>query len=396
MNLTIRDIVHMPEMKGLKLIAGEKGYDNIVTRCGLLDYEYDNDLKEKFLHRHFLNGQFVLTSFLYAKNNEFHVGDAVKRLHQRGCSGLAIKNIYRINIRENVLRFADANNFPIFIITDSKLYFEDIIFNVTKQIMDSENLYQTAHLVDEILYNAQNDEQTEQLARSINPSFKEGLVSIFFRFPEPLDPNLFLRIFREDDIIRHIQYSDRLFYYKGGIMLIHSTEINHQKDIYDEIGRYIEIMTHELEPPVTIGVSRIHHQLSEFRDLIEESLIASFSPASAEKGYHNYHDIGLFQLFVPLAREKKSIEFKDRYIQPLQVYDTEHETHLLDTARYYILNNGNIEQTAKELNLHINTIRYRIDTINYLLKMNVLSKSGYSVLSAAIHLYLSQAMTALL
>ena len=120
MKLTINDVRNFPQLKKMTLIAGEGGLNREVTHCGILDYEYDKNLSHKYYEYNYQMSDFLtLTSFLYAKNDPNLIYDAVKKLISKNGSGLIIKNIYRLPISENVIRYADHNNFPIFILNDS-------------------------------------------------------------------------------------------------------------------------------------------------------------------------------------------------------------------------------------------------------------------------------------
>ena len=93
MKVTVEDISNFPEFADLKLIAGRGGLNKPVERCGILDYEFVEGVREKWYNTNFRDeNMIVMTSFLYAKDNEYLIMDAVKNLASRKCSGLIIKN----------------------------------------------------------------------------------------------------------------------------------------------------------------------------------------------------------------------------------------------------------------------------------------------------------------
>ena len=136
MKLTVRDISNFSELSQLTLIAGRGGLAKNVTHCGILDYEYDKDVSSKYYDYNYqVDGGFLtLTTFLYAKNNPNLIYDAVKKLVSKNGSGLIIKNIFKLPISENVIRYANHMNFPIFLLNDSHPFFEDILMLVNKAI----------------------------------------------------------------------------------------------------------------------------------------------------------------------------------------------------------------------------------------------------------------------
>ncbi len=384
MTVTVADIMRMPEFQGMKILAGRSGLGNIVTNGGLLDYEYAPEVKEKYIHRHFEKGQFVLTSFLYAKDNEHLIFDAVKRLQQRGCSGLAIKNIYKINIRDSISRFADAHHFPIFTIVSNTLYFEDILFLIKSKIHNATSVFNDAVVADKILYSFLDEKSIEQLALDINPSFGDEIVAAFFRIGDEFTSNDYLSFISKKSISELLKYTDKLFFYKNGIMLILSQDLGSNSTAFNHLDPLIEVVSSELERKVHVGVSDRHHNLTEFKDVLEESLCASFLPYDIGKTYCSYQNAGTFKVFMPMVRNAKAIAFSEQSLRKIQAYDAENHSYLMQTAIQYILCDGDIKRAAKELMLHINTVRYRLDTISSLMNENVLNKGGYEVLSAAI------------
>ena len=91
MELTVGDLYRFPEFSGMKLIAGESGLGRPITYCGILDYEFDRIFNEKYYNYNYRVGNFLtLTSFQYAKDNEFLILDAVKRLEAAGVDAALI------------------------------------------------------------------------------------------------------------------------------------------------------------------------------------------------------------------------------------------------------------------------------------------------------------------
>ncbi len=384
MDTTVRDIAAMPEFKGMKLLAGASGLDNVISRCGFLDYEYDAALREKYFHRSFEAGEFVLSSFLYAKDNEFYIIDAIKRLRQRGCSGLAIRNIFKLNIRENVLRFADANHFPIFLLTDESFYFEDIAYIIFDRLKKAEAIDRQARLLDQALFGQMNKSR-EVLAREINPSFQDEMAAVFFRPAEGgLGQEDYLSLMSRREVSAALKLTDAAFYYRGGLMLIHSSDAWRPDGFYKNLGKYIKVFSQTFPAGTRCGISSIRHHLSEVAAAAREALYCSALPLFDREGRCFYKDLGVFQLFISMIDNPAAVEFSDETLRPIEAYDNENNTSLWPTARSFALNDGDLKASARELSQHVNTIRYRLDSIGNILGENVINKKGYERLSAAV------------
>lgn len=71
MKLTVQDVSNFSILQNLELIAGSGGLTKPVTHCGILDYEYDKDVSNKYSDYNYpVDGFLTLTSFLYAKTTQ--------------------------------------------------------------------------------------------------------------------------------------------------------------------------------------------------------------------------------------------------------------------------------------------------------------------------------------
>ena len=106
MKLTVEDVCNFPEFPDLRVIAGKGGLNNVIDRCGILDYEFVDGIKEKWYNTNFHEeNMIVVTSFLYAKDNDYLIFDAIKSLAARKCSGIIIKNIFRLPISDTAVSY---------------------------------------------------------------------------------------------------------------------------------------------------------------------------------------------------------------------------------------------------------------------------------------------------
>ena len=63
MKVTVEDISNFPEFADLKLIAGRGGLNKAVEKCGILDYEFVEGVREKWYNTNFRDeNMIVMTS----------------------------------------------------------------------------------------------------------------------------------------------------------------------------------------------------------------------------------------------------------------------------------------------------------------------------------------------
>ncbi|WP_160724580.1 PucR family transcriptional regulator [Bacillus sp. USDA818B3_A] len=78
----------------------------------------------------------------------------------------------------------------------------------------------------------------------------------------------------------------------------------------------------------------------------------------------NYHKLGIFQLFDVILEKRKSDPYENHSLKKLQDYDQKHSSNLVETLEVFLNNDNNINDAAKELNVHANTLNYRLKRIS--------------------------------
>lgn len=93
-----------------------------------------------------------------------------------------------------------------------------------------------------------------------------------------------------------------------------------------------------------------------------------------EKPFFYYHDLGVLKFFMDNRGRLDETFLRqtyERYITPLVEYDKRHHTQLLDTLELYLNNNCSKVETQRQLFLHKNTLRARLQTIGRVLDCDV-------------------------
>ena len=80
-------------------------------------------------------------------------------------------------------------------------------------------------------------------------------------------------------------------------------------------------------------------------------------------GVVHFHQLGIFR-YLDLIIEKKQLEpYMHPVIEKLEQYDKVNKTNLLETLEIYISHDSNINDAAKKLHVHSNTLNYRMKRI---------------------------------
>ncbi|WHY68244.1 helix-turn-helix domain-containing protein [Neobacillus sp. SuZ13] len=82
------------------------------------------------------------------------------------------------------------------------------------------------------------------------------------------------------------------------------------------------------------------------------------------KDIFTYQKLGIYQI-VDLILEKRKTEAYENYaLKRLHEYDQKHNSNLVETLEVFLNKDNNINDAAKELNVHANTLNYRLKRIS--------------------------------
>ncbi len=76
-----------------------------------------------------------------------------------------------------------------------------------------------------------------------------------------------------------------------------------------------------------------------------------------------FEDLGVYRLLFHVTDPAELSGFIDQVLGPLIEYDQRHHADFVNTLRRFLAHNGNLQATARELNLHVNSVTYRMQRI---------------------------------
>jgi DNA-binding PucR family transcriptional regulator len=87
-------------------------------------------------------------------------------------------------------------------------------------------------------------------------------------------------------------------------------------------------------------------------------------------GIFSYQRLGIYQLF-QMIMENRNMEVYENYsLKRIQEYDQKHKSNLIETLEVFLDKDSNINEAAKELNVHANTLNYRLKRITEIGEVN--------------------------
>jgi sugar diacid utilization regulator len=76
-----------------------------------------------------------------------------------------------------------------------------------------------------------------------------------------------------------------------------------------------------------------------------------------------FEDLGVYRLLFHVTDPAELSGFIDQVVGPLIDYDQRHKADFVHTLRTFLAHNGNLQATARELSLHVNSVTYRMQRI---------------------------------
>ena len=389
MAITILEAMKLPTLKDFELISGYRGLDREIQRASILDYEYEKSLSDKPIQTYFEKGDFVISSLIYAKDDPSLILESVKGLVSDGVSGLAVKNIYYDVLPEEVIKYANQMDFPIFMFDKKGSYYEDIVTEIYDKNKEKNSISYQEAKIGILLKEDMDKSSVKNMAKDFNISFKENMFSICLKPKKYIDENSLtniINILNRDLGASHVAYR-----YHGIIFIICTYEDSHKENKSTEFSRLVRLMIYSLFLDLNdyyIGISNFHKYIDELNFALKESMYAMRVASIEGENIKYYYEIGVYKLLMPSYSEGYMINFYSDTIGKIKQYDQKYNSELLQTAIVYVKLGGNIKNTAKSINLHENTVRYRINKIKEIFNTTNSEFEFYEELALGIKLHL--------
>jgi purine catabolism regulator len=164
------------------------------------------------------------------------------------------------------------------------------------------------------------------------------------------------------------QYADRV------VLLFPLDEPQQTQRLKQMVGLLRSVLA-EAAPDgeVTAGVGRPATGLTALRESFREAERALALPNKLwdDMPVAFFGDLSLYELLLGVGDPKALTGFCEHWLSALARYDEQHHTDLLPTLSAYFENNGNMARTAHVLNIHRNTLVYRLGRITEILQLDM-------------------------
>lgn len=380
MQVTVQDIMQLKPLQGLKLLTKPVGLDNVISKVGILEYEFTRQGHAFCTDSHWLPNEFVLTTFGHMKNTPSQMINAVKMLQKEHTSGIAIKNVFQLDIPPEVIRFANTHRYPIFLFTDHSLFFEDVILCVNRLISSVNNQNFLESRIASLLQQNQDGSSVKTIVNEINPFLSDDFQIAYIKSRTDDARSRLPFLLHQGQML--LNEGNSLIKYKKGFFFIR----NHKEKSDDTHFQPAKLLSLN-EKDYWIGISDPTYFIAHFIKALRQSLSAAAYSQIYNRPISHYNQLGTYQLLLPLQDSDEFMAYYNAMIPPICDYDEQNGSSLFETILLFETYHGNIKEMALASKTHENTIRYRLKKVGELFQKSINDAEFIETLITAVKMY---------
>ncbi|MCD5325270.1 MULTISPECIES: PucR family transcriptional regulator [Pontibacillus] len=218
-------------------------------------------------------------------------------------------------------------------------------------------------------------ETIQSQARKYHIQLEGPLAIVVFEFEEDIHQSLerhihyYIEASRQVGIVCSAIDSNQL------ILLVrpHSSEAP-GKEINDFVSAFVEKIQDRVNVEFLKGAAgTLYKNPVRIQDSYKEALhVLSIKDRFSHEveGIYSYQDLGIYQFIDSLYEKRIRDHYTNQYIETLRAYDEKHRTELLETVSEFLRCDSNVNEAAKALHIHSNTLNYRLKRIANLTGFN--------------------------
>ena len=366
MSITCKDLLNLKQFQKVKLHAGEKGLDRVIT----YPYVGQTASVSEWVH----GGELLFITGVAHDINS--LPQLLQECISKKLSGLVVLtgSEYIEKLPQELLDMANEASFPLFSMPwDLRLI--DVTREITKLIdydqIESKKIHR---LLNYLIFTADaEDKPTLDHEALVNLKISNfNLVAVFASskfltlLGDSQETNL-QHYLKELCEARHIPSHSMI--YGNKVVLLISARTQKELETYitylEKVYESLAILCND--DKLLLAIGDIHKGPTQIRTSYQEAeATMSILQRISFKQLCRYKDLGLYRLFLQMKPSEMEY-FYHSQLDVLIEYDKCNNSDMLDTLRIYLEAYRNISKTANTLVIHRNTLLYRITKIEEIL-----------------------------
>lgn len=368
----------------LKLLAGSEGLHRS------LRWLY---FSEDIGNAEFLRGGELMVLTGHGLQGEEALSHFLRMLISKNCCGVMInvgKYIHEENIPQEILELCNENQFPL-ITMPWKFHLTDIIQEFSRQIFFRTHEQNRINDIFQMLLMdsklCSDEDRAKLFAHHFDPEGVYGVARLFYRakgnyeLPTTLERDL--HILTENHLNQTRILCCAFLYQEQLVLVFHGLNEKTVTEQVKQIAALCEAGFPDIQILCGIGSSLLG--LGNLCESYARAGLALRCASMRETSCLSFLELGIYQLFYTCHDAAVLSQFADILV-PLEHYDAQYGSQLLETLRLYLRYSGRVNQVSDEMYCHRNTTNYRIKKIKSLLGMDLDERETIFKLQLAFYL----------
>jgi|GEM_PF-640249 len=373
MAIQVSDLLDSNIFKPTKVIGFENKYSRIIN---------DAIINSSFAIPSWLKlGDLLIIIGTGITVNDKLCSEFIKEAQAVQCPVVILINIsFMENSIEMLETYTQANK-GIFIIVDTGLEHQQIYRVINKFIqIDQNNPNNNDVLIKSVvkafIFNEQSDEPWDWLYLlkllkiDIDKNYCVGIIQTKETPKANID-----YLFKEIRNLLYYKYQDKLvtIWKDLIIVVIIDDKDNREFSAYNKMCYTHDKILEKTNIELIISLGNSHEKLENANISLCEAFRIDdhISLLNKEEKVYTYDMLGFYTVLYGLSDKKIFEDFYHNILDTLWKHDAKYDTNLVETLECYINTNCSIEETAANMIVHKNTIRYRINSIEDILNCSL-------------------------
>jgi purine catabolism regulator len=359
--VTVKELLTIPLLKRLKILAGRSGLDNLISHVTVLEIP---DVA-KWIKK---NG-FIITSFYAIRNDIQEQVKIVDKLIEYGCSCLAIKTgEYIKKIDESIVKKADENGLVLLEIPPDLNYIDIIYTSMEKILKNKDFELSIAEYLKDLIFNQSSInssliERGRLLGLNIVEDYSLAGTMAFLtknKRREEIEKILHKITTNAKTYIPIIKGNNTLT-----IFLFDSSKKSIEYELNSITDKMIKSIGHSMSN-FKIGIGSIGKGINNIKHSYYSSLdaIKTGNIIRPDELIYSYDDLELYCKLINFLEQESISVFQD-------IKHKLNDENLIITLEQYFKHNMDINKVAESMFVHKNTVRYRLNKIANLTGLNI-------------------------
>lgn len=384
MKVTCKSILSLPYAKKLQLLAGKDGLNNEIRWVHYLEEpKYSEWLK---------GGELIIISGLVTADEENQLTSLIMKLYEKNVSGVVVSlSFYIEKTPKAVIDLGNYLGLPIFEIP-ANVRIVDISKSICFAIFEKQKIVtQTEKIMLDILYGRRLSENRLSAIRKLGYRDSEQYRVLVISGEENKKSKAVKTYFyEEEDILVNLQEYLQNNFEKSTAAFITIIEdhllwmIDEKISDKDIVGILDNICTTYADIKWIIGVGEFFEDLRDMKnsfDSAEKAIEIGMNNSDKKNVVFFYDDMIDLRLFSYIENTDGLKKMSKDILGDLLKKEN---SELLEILKVYIKNNYNAKKTANCLYIHQNTLYYRLNKIEKILKRKLDSSENQFIIMLAI------------